>query len=147
LNLRNLIITTVIALLLFPLCYALGQSATLRFRLSGVETDRGGVIRCAVFRAEDEWLGDHPFRTEQAAPNGSTVTCTFDDLPPGRYGLTALHDEDRDGEMDRTLGVPSEGYAISERGEGGFEGTIPPDFEEAAFDVRGTRTVRAPMSY
>lgn len=62
-----------------------------------------------------------------------TVTLVFKDVPEGDYALTAFHDENGSGEIDRNpLGIPTEGYAFSNDAMG-FMG--PPSFEDAAVTV------------
>lgn len=57
----------------------------------------------------------------------------FSGLPPGSYAVSAVHDRDGDGRLNRNLmGVPSEPYGFSGRGAGRFG---PPEFTEAAVVV------------
>jgi uncharacterized protein (DUF2141 family) len=40
--------------------------------------------------------------------------CDFEDIPPGTYPLTVIHDENMNGKLDTTwLGIPTEGYGFS----------------------------------
>lgn len=56
------------------------------------------------------------------------------DLPPGRYAANAFHDENDNGELDTNLfGIPTEGYGFTNDPRTTFG---PPDFEDAAVDVR-----------
>ena len=58
------------------------------------------------------------------------------DLPPGRYAVSAFHDENDNGELDTNLvGIPSEGYGFA-NDPGAVFG--PPDFEAAAVTVGDT---------
>ena len=60
------------------------------------------------------------------------ITWRIDDLPFGRYAISAYHDENGNGELDTGLfGIPSEDYGFSNNARGGFG---PPDFADAAFD-------------
>ena len=60
------------------------------------------------------------------------VSFTFANLAPGRYALSAHHDEDGDGTLRTNwLGIPQEGVAAS--GEPGHLG--PPRFEDCAFEM------------
>ena len=61
---------------------------------------------------------------------GNTVTLR--DLPPGKYVITALHDENRNEQLDTNKrGFPIEGYGYS-RNAGALEA---PKFSEAAFSL------------
>jgi uncharacterized protein (DUF2141 family) len=40
--------------------------------------------------------------------------CDFEDIPPGTYAITVIHDENMDGKLDTNwLGIPKEGYGFS----------------------------------
>ena len=59
----------------------------------------------------------------------------FKDLKPGRYALAVYHDENGNGEFDRTwIGLPAEGLGFS---NGAWIGLGPPSFEEAAVTLKG----------
>ncbi len=45
--------------------------------------------------------------------------CDFEDIPPGRYALAVIHDENMNGKLDANwLGVPKEGYGFSNDAKG-----------------------------
>lgn len=40
--------------------------------------------------------------------------CDFADIPPGKYALAVIHDENMNGKLDANrLGIPTEGYGFS----------------------------------
>lgn len=62
------------------------------------------------------------------------VTFTFTGLPPGRYAIASFHDENGNGDLDRTfLGWPDEGLGFS---NGAWIKLGPPAFDEAAVEVK-----------
>ena len=68
---------------------------------------------------------------EPALPG--TMRFVVEDLAPGRYALSAFHDENDNGELDTNLlGIPSEGYGFGNDASAAFG---PPSFEAAAVDV------------
>ena len=72
---------------------------------------------------------------EQRAHIG-TLRVVLRDLPPGRYAVSAFHDENDNGELDTNLvGIPSEGYGFANDPGAAFG---PPDFEAAAVTVGDT---------
>ena len=71
-------------------------------------------------------------RLDLSAREG-TVTVVLKDLPEGDYAVSAFHDENANGELDKNVvGIPTEGYAFSNDAFG-FLG--PPDFDDAAVTV------------
>lgn len=58
------------------------------------------------------------------------VTLDFGALPPGRYAVSLVHDENANGKLDKALLVPREGYGFSRDAPVRMG---PPRFDEAAF--------------
>lgn len=104
-----------------------------------------GVVRCALFGDDDEWLG-------QARMHGTTriraklASCRFDGVPPGTYAVVAYHDENENAELDKNLvGIPKEGYAAS---RDAHRVLGAPSYADARFRYDGGRVrLRAKMSY
>ncbi len=66
------------------------------------------------------------------AGGGGTVTFTVH-LPAGRYAAGVLHDENRNGDMDKNmLGVPKEGYGVTNNPKPSLRKAT---FDEAAFTL------------
>jgi len=79
-----------------------------------------------------EFTADLMSRTVEARPG--TLNVTFENLPPGRYVVTAYHDENDNDEFDTNfLGLPEEGYGFSNDAPVTLG---PPSFNEAAVSVR-----------
>ena len=119
----------------------------LILEVHGIRSDEGNVLGAVHVRMPDVKFpaqegSVHSFRT--LAREG-TVTIVFKDVPPGEYALTAFHDEDRSGEVNRNaLGIPTEGYAFGNDAVG-FMG--PPKFEDTAVTLdEGAESVTASAS-
>ncbi len=97
-----------------------------------VPNDRGRV-RCGLFDAEG-WL-EAPLQTSVARIRSKRAICVFRRVPNGTYALSAFHDENDNGELDRNfLGMPAEAYCTSR----GARGTLgPPRFADARFRYAG----------
>ena len=69
----------------------------------------------------------------------SVIGYTFDNLQKGTYALAIYHDENSNGEFDRSfLGWPFEDYVFSNYAEGSFG---PPSFEEASFILQDSLVI------
>lgn len=63
----------------------------------------------------------------------ASAVAVFTGLEPGHYALSAMHDENSDGEMSFSfLGIPKEGFGFSNNPRIFFG---PPSFEKAKFKV------------
>ena len=57
------------------------------------------------------------------------------DVPPGRYGVSVMHDRNANGKLDSNIvGIPTEPYGAIRHARGRMG---PPAFEDAAVDVQG----------
>jgi len=111
-----------------------GPRSTLVIEVYGFRSLKGNVL-LSVFRENSGF----PEETELALINLSLPATSgrvhFDlpQLPYGRYSYSILHDENGNGTMDQSLlGIPREGYALSNNLEGHFG---QPEAEEALFEV------------
>ena len=116
---------------LFLILATASQAADLTVTVTG-STQQKGQIAVALFNTADTFPGE-PI-VGQRAPAGAQVELVFKNLAPGRYALSAYHDENDNQKLDRGMfGIPKERYGFSRdaRGAGG-----PPEFRDAAFEVK-----------
>ena len=125
---------TIAALSFFALLTApalADETPSLTVTIEGIET-MSGKINLGVF---DEAGYDNGTAVDGAriAVDSDTVTVSFSDLAPGRYGLKLYHDVNDNGEMDTNpFGMPTEPYGFSNNAKGRFG---PAKWEKAAFEV------------
>ena len=87
-----------------------------------------GTIRVGLFTSEKDFL--------KAASEGKIVKAVgkeiivvFEDLKPGDYAVSIIHDENENGELDSNImGIPREGFAFGNNAMGTFG---PPAFDKA----------------
>lgn len=99
-----------------------------------LRNDRGVVRACLTSQAEKFPSCNDPARSFQATgAAGGQVKLVFRDVPPGRYAVALLHDENGNGKADRAaMMIPTEGFGFSRDAKVRFG---PPRFRDAAFDV------------
>lgn len=87
------------------------------------------------------------FRKGNAEISNNRSTLTFNDLPPGKYAITILHDENKNGKIDKKflLPIPSEGVGISNYQSIGFSNR--PNFSKASFPVNLSMTMDVKINY
>lgn len=93
-----------------------------------------GQVRVALWSDPDGFTKPEAAvaETGQKAQVGR-VTFRFAGLAPGRYAIASFHDENGNGNFDRTaLGLPKEGLGFSNDARISLG---PPAFEEAAVDI------------
>jgi uncharacterized protein (DUF2141 family) len=96
---------------------------------------RKGVVGCAVFQSPAGWPeDDDKAYTRAAVPiSGDTVALSFKHVPPGRYGVVCLDDENANHRLDRNLfRVPKEGFGFANNPHVAFSA---PSWKDASVNV------------
>ncbi len=70
---------------------------------------------------------------------------TFENIPKGKYAVNVLHDENRNGKIEKRFILPIEGIGFSNFETIGF--TKRPNFLKASFDVNENKYVNVKMIY
>ena len=131
----------------FCLLATLASAQTVTVRVSGVRSTEG-LLRISFFASSREFEKETPCfekSLSKAGMQNGVLNIFFHDIPPGRYGIAALDDENENGKLDYRWLLPAEGF--------GFSGyTLKklrrPDFEEFQFDVgREGKTVSVHFMY
>jgi uncharacterized protein (DUF2141 family) len=78
----------------------------LTFHLTGFENNSGQAI-LKLFRQEDK-LPSKPSLELKAEIIGNESLIWVDHLPYGEYAVIVVHDKNSNGEIDHTLGIPTE---------------------------------------
>jgi uncharacterized protein (DUF2141 family) len=113
--------------------------------IAGLRSTRGNILACLTAKpaAFPECEKDkQALSLTVPARNGPVLV--FRHVPPGAYAVSLFHDENGNGRMDKTFGIPREGYGFSRDAPVKM---APPHFAAAQFgvataDVTQTITVR-----
>ena len=110
---------------------------TIVVKVTGLRSEKGQV-KIAVFNSPEKWLGEQPIYSSTINVDGQTVVWKITDVPYGDYGIAVLHDENKNGKMDKNiLGIPLEPYGFSNNVRVTFG---PPTWEKSKFAVKGSTT-------
>ena len=115
------------------------QAADLQVHIVGLRSAQGEV-NVALFDQEETFpVGDRRLAGARVKAEPGMVTASFTGLQPGTYAVSAYHDENGNGRLDKNLlGIPREGYGFSNDARG-LAG--PPSFAKAAFTLDGNHQV------
>ena len=112
----------------------------VRIDIAGLR-NTNGVVRVALFATADGFpdAGNETRFTATVPVTGACVTVFIPRVPEGVYAVAVLHDENRNGRMDRRFpGLPREGFAVSGPGERGMR--TSPRFHESTILIRAAST-------
>jgi len=107
--------------------------------------DTTGTVRVGIFNDESTFLKDAFVGKIVRAAKGE-VKVIFENVPEGKYALSVIHDENKNGELDSNMiGIPKEGFGFSNDAMGMFG---PPGFEKCEFAVTpGPKKLTVTMRY
>lgn len=119
---RNIALLSLAAHLVFGPCFAqqaeiapLKGGCTLHIHITGLRNQKGHIAG-ALFKSKNGWPEDRSkvFREDSDPFTGRTATLTFAHVPPGKYGVAVIHDENANDKLDRNfLGIPIEGFGFA----------------------------------
>ncbi len=105
------------------------EPAVLQVRVDGITSTTGDLI-VYVYDAQEGYLKDNRHIVAEMTLSTFTLNpaCRFS-LPPGRYAVVAIHDLNKNGDLDTNiLGIPTEPWGVSQGARPRFRA---PTFEES----------------
>jgi uncharacterized protein (DUF2141 family) len=133
-----------IALLSVPMIATPASAGELRVIIEGIESSAGTIVAGLYDNAEnyDSAVGESSkvlvndstrLVGVSLRPSRKTQSIVFPDLRPGLYAVVVFHDENDDSKLDKNaLGLPTEGYAMSNNARGLMSA---PAFKDAAVRI------------
>ena len=107
-----------------------------------------GEVQFAIYNKEgsipDEKYKKY-YKKDTATINNNTSTITFSNLPKGKYAINILHDENKNGKIDRRFIMPKEGIGFSNYTSIGF--TNKPKFAKANFELNSDKEIYIKIIY
>jgi uncharacterized protein (DUF2141 family) len=105
--------------------------ANLQVTVKNIKEEKGS-IRIGLFTTEKDFL-KNATRGKIVKASGKEVTVVFENLKPGDYAVSVIHDENENGELDSNMvGIPKEGFAFGNNAMGTFG---PPSFDKAKISL------------
>jgi uncharacterized protein (DUF2141 family) len=122
-----------------------GTPGEVRVEVGTLHGTKGHVL-CTLFDSEAAYKQLRPAKCLVVVAVQPITTCVFQDIAPGAYMITAVHDENDNGVLDKTIfGMPKEGYGVSNNHTYAFKG---PEFTESAVQLgNGLQSVSIRLRY
>lgn len=106
------------------------SGVTVTVTLENVLNDQGEIL--AALHTADTFMKGKGIQGFEAKAQKGAITFTFEDVAPGTYAISVLHDMNSNQRMDYGPGgMPEEPYAIS----GSDMSMGPPSFDSSKFEV------------
>ena len=113
---------------------AIDNTGKLVVTFTNIKSDEG-ELKINLYTNESQWPDYAPMtfiRSKDNIKNGR-ITISIDSLPQATYGLVVLDDLNSNADMDYTLGLPSEGWGMSNNPS--FFKLKAPAYEEVVFEL------------
>jgi len=107
---------------------------SIHISFDNLENDKG-IIAINLFDKEDGFPSNYEkaIQKHTIELNKKQVVFVLENIPPGEYAISILHDENSNFKLDTNFfGVPKEGYAVSNNAKPRKFG--PPKYEDAIFN-------------
>ncbi len=120
---------------------------SLKVDVNGLRNSEGTVV-FALYNQKDAFPDEH-YKKYLVKLTGKIIngasSVTFENLPPGKYAVNILHDEDNDGKIKKGLILPQEGIGFSNYQSISIFNR--PSFRKASFDLEGDKEILVSIIY
>lgn len=115
------------------------REAELDIAVMGLRNAKGAVMLCLTRRPDALYLrcDQDPARISRIVAARDAGAIHVENLTPGDYSLLVIHDENRNGGLDKTLGMPREGFGFSRNPAIRFG---PPRYGDVRFSIPAGRS-------
>ena len=145
---------TIITLLAFALSLTLysfakpnAETFSLTIDVKNLRNEKG-VVQFALYN-KDGSIPDEDYENYYKIVKGEIVngssTITFKNIPTGKYAVNILHDENKNGKIDKGFILPIEGIGFSNFQSIGL--TNRPNFSRASFELKENKTINVKVIY
>ena len=144
----------IITLLAFALSLTLysfakpnAKTLSLTIEVKNLRSEKG-VVQFALYN-KDGSIPDEDYENYYKIVKGEIVngssTITFKNIPSGKYAVNILHDENKNGKIDKGFILPIEGIGFSNFQSIGL--TNRPNFSKASFELKENKTIDVTVIY
>ena len=145
---------TIITLLAFALSLTLysfakpnAKTLSLTIEVKNLRSEKG-VVQFALYN-KDGSIPDEDYENYYKIVKGEIVngssTITFKNIPSGKYAVNILHDENKNGKIDKGFILPIEGIGFSNFRSIGL--TNRPNFSKASFELKENKSINVKVIY
>ncbi|MBN1621814.1 MAG: DUF2141 domain-containing protein [Endomicrobiales bacterium] len=123
------------------------SAADIFVNIPRVRNSKGKIL--ASLYTSEKGFPSKPKYAYKTASNDiykDSLKIIFEDINPGTYAVSIVHDENNNGKMDTTwFGMPEEGVGASNNPKMKFG---PPSFKSASFDIQeASMTLQIELNY
>jgi uncharacterized protein (DUF2141 family) len=133
--------------LLSSFTYKTDETFSLTVKVNKLQNSEG-VVQFALYNKDGSIPDQHYekyYKMETSSISDGSAVITFTGLPKGTYVVNILHDENKNGKIDKGFILPKEGLGFSNYHALGP--TNRPNYERASFELNGDMTIEIKVIY
>lgn len=143
----NLLISILLGILFSSFIQQNEETYSLTIKVNELRNQKGHV-QFTLYN-KDGSVPDEKFKKYYKIEIGEIIknasVITFDNIPTGRYAVNILHDENKDGKIDKGWILPTEGVGFSN-----IKSISPfnkPNFKKASFELNADKSIQVKVIY
>lgn len=120
---------------------------TLTVEIENLRNSKGEV-QFALYNTDGSIPDEHYknyFKIDKSRIENGKAEIAFSNLPKGIYAVNILHDENKNGKIDKGFILPKEGIGFSNYSSIGL--TNRPNFKKASFELNQNKTIKVKVIY
>ncbi len=141
------LIAFVLLLTLFSFIRSSKENFSLTVQVKNLR-NANGVVQFALYN-KDGSIPDENYKNCYKILIGEIVngtsTITFKNIPSGKYAVNILHDENKNGKIDKGIILPKEGIGFSNYNSIGLKNR--PNFSKASFELKEKKSICVKVIY
>jgi uncharacterized protein (DUF2141 family) len=137
----------ILIMLLYSFSHSDEETHALKIEVPDLRNTKG-VVQFTLYNTKDAFPDQEYkkyYRKLVAEITDGFSTVTFKNLPPGKYAVNILHDEDENGKIKKGLVLPKEGIGFSNCQSIGLLNR--PEFSKAGIVLKSDTTIQINVIY
>lgn len=146
-NMKIIILATISAAILAIISPGTEEVYDLKITVENLQNSKG-VVQFALYNTDGSIPDEHYknyFKIDKSRIESGKAEITFSNLPKGIYAVNILHDENKNGKIDKGFILPKEGIGFSNYSS--ISLTNRPNFKKASFELNQNKIIKVKVIY
>lgn len=144
---QTILVMLIVSTILLSFTVKEQNTFTLTVEIENLRNSKGEV-QFALYNTDGSIPDEHYknyFKIDKSRIENGKAEITFSNLPKGIYAVNILHDENKNGKIDKGFILPKEGIGFSNYSSIGL--TNRPNFKKASFELNQNKTIKVKVIY
>lgn len=146
-QLQSISLMLIVSTILLSFTAKKQNTFTLTVEVENLRNSKGEV-QFTLYNTDGSIPDEHYknyFKMDKSRIENGKAEITFSNSPKGIYAVNILHDENKNGKIDKGFILPKEGIGFSNYSSIGL--TNRPNFKKASFELNQNKTIKVKVIY